>query len=80
MYTDYSLLTKIKTNKDIIGKLTNIILKLQKYDFKLVYLLRKKNVVVNILSHTLIAKKNIKEIKEAIKKKKIEPIRMDNME
>ena len=80
MYTDHSLLTKIKTNKDITGKLMNMILKLQKYDFKLVYLLGKKNVVADVLSCTPIAKKNMKEIKEAIKKKEIGPIRMDNME
>ena len=74
MYTDHSPLTGIKTNKDITGRLTNII------DFKLVYLLGKKNVVADVLLHTLIAKKNIKEIKEAIKEKEIGPIRMDNME
>jgi len=58
----------------------NMILKLQKYDCKLVYLPGKKNVVADALSCTLIAKKNMKEIKEAIKKKEIGPIRMDNME
>ena len=58
----------------------NMILKLQKYDFELVYLPGKKNIVADVLSHILIAKKNIKEIKEAIKKKEIRPIRMDNME
>ena len=79
MYTDYSPLTGKKINKDIIGKLMNMILKLQEYDFKLVYLPGKKNVVANVLLHTLIAKKNMKEIKEAIKKKEIRPIRMDNM-
>jgi len=57
-----------------------MILKLQKYDFELVYLPGKKNIVADVLSHILIAKKNIKEIKEAIKKKEIRPIRMDNME
>jgi len=79
VYTDYSPLTGKKINKDIIGKLMNMILKLQEYDFKLVYLPGKKNVVANVLLHTLIAKKNMKEIKEAIKKKEIRPIRMDNM-
>ena len=51
----------------------NMILKLQKYDCKLVYLPGKKNVVADALSCTLIAKKNMKEIKEAIKKKEIGP-------
>ena len=80
MYTDYSPLTGIKTNKDITGKLMNMILKLQKYDFELVYLPGKKNVVADVLSCTLITKKNMKEIEEAIKEKEIRPIKMDNME
>ena len=80
MYTDYSPLIRIKTNKDITGKLMNMILKLQKYDFELVYLPGKKNVVADVLSCTLITKKNMKEIEEAIKEKEIRPIKMDNME
>jgi len=31
--TNYNLLTKIKTKKDLIGKLTNMIIKLQQYKF-----------------------------------------------
>ena len=57
MYTYHSSLIGINTNKDIIG---------QKYDFKLVYLLGKKNVTGDVLLCMLIAKKNIKEIEKAI--------------
>ena len=57
VYTYHSSLIGINTNKDIIG---------QKYDFKLVYLLGKKNVTGDVLLCMLIAKKNIKEIEKAI--------------
>ena len=37
VYTDHNPLTGIKTKKDITGRLTKMILKLQEYDYELKY-------------------------------------------
>jgi hypothetical protein len=49
-YTDHSPLTGIKTKKDITGRLTNMILKLQEYDFELIYTPGRINVVADALT------------------------------
>jgi len=46
---DHSPLTGIKTKKDLTGRLTNMIMKLQKYYYKLEYIPGKMNVADTLL-------------------------------
>ena len=50
----------IKTKKNLTGRLTNMIIKLQKYNYKLKYILGKTNHVANALLQLLIAKKTVR--------------------
>ena len=56
----HSLLTGIRTRKDITGRLTNMILKLQEYNYELIYLPGKKNVVADAMTRGPIADKREK--------------------
>jgi hypothetical protein len=57
VYTDHNPLKGIKTKKDITGRLTNMILKLQEYEYELVYTPGREHHVPDALSRTPIASK-----------------------
>ena len=57
VYTDHSPLTGIKTRKDVTGRLTNMILKLQEYDYELKYTPGRTHHVPDALSRTPIARR-----------------------
>lgn len=55
VFTDHSPLKGIKTNKDITGRLTRMILKLQEYDFQIHYVPGKDNGAPDALSRDPLA-------------------------
>jgi hypothetical protein len=74
VHTDHSPLTGIKTSKDITGRLTRMILKLQEYDFDIKYLPGKKNVVADGMTRGPIARKDMAGLMAMIERKEAKDI------